>query len=116
MVYISKKNINFTVKSDETILTGERTSIFNNEIITYKEDENTLIKFNLKKETLIRENNDILIEYNFKEKKAKIFIKELSKEIYPKLSIIQKNINKELVDITFTIEENNINYKIEVLK
>ncbi len=60
MIHISKQNIKYTIISNEQTLTGKRSSIFNNEIITYKEDESTLVKFNIKKELLERENNNII--------------------------------------------------------
>lgn len=116
MIHISKQNIRYTIISNEQTHTGKRSSIFNSETITYKENEETLVKFNIKKELLERENNDILIKYDFKKKEASIYLKELNNYIYPKLIIKEKTINKDKIDILFNIEDNTINYKIEVLK
>ena len=103
MITISKINIKFTVVSDENTITGKRSSIFNNETFTYTEDDNTLVKFNIKKEILERENNDILIKYDLKKEKASIFLKELNKYIYPNIIIKDKDIGNSNVNIVFCI-------------
>lgn len=114
-----KLNILVKVKSDDSNTEYTTPAIFADEVIKYKSKDNTLEIFDYKNNILIRENNKLRMEYIFdidKKTLGTIYIKELNNEM--KLNIETNKIerNNNDLDIEFKIENNIINYHIEVVK
>lgn len=112
---MSKINIIYKINNNDNIKSDKVRAIFLDGIITYNEDD-SIVKYNYNDDTLHRENNDLILDYDFNNEKAKIFIKELNKEINPVLKVL--NIDKENNDmkIKFKLEEEIIEYEIKELK
>ncbi len=116
MISISKVNLKYKIISDEEKKEEKLSGIFNNGRIVYKEDTNTKMTIDLKKESLERENNDILIKYDFSNEEATIYLKDLNKTLTPKLEVKSKEITDNSMNIMFYIEDNIISYYVEVIK
>lgn len=87
------------------------------EILIYKEKDNTTVKYDYKENILIRENSSISLKYKFnKEKltKGKVFIKDLKNELEIVIKTKEIIINKQNIDITYMIDQESFNYKVEV--
>lgn len=88
-------------------------------IVTYKEadDQHTTTSYNYKTKELTRENDSLKMHYRFNKAKnsnGTIFVKELNRTFDLQIktkSIIQTDYN---VEIDFSVEGQNFNYKIEV--
>lgn len=80
----------------------------NSRVLTYKEKDDTLVKYYYDKGILTRENKNIVMKYNFINKKltiGEILIKDLNKSLNLNIyttSIIQKDRN---IEIHYEIEE-----------
>lgn len=115
---MSKVKIKVSVNDD---IEKEYNAIYREKekLLTYKEEDNTLVKFNYKDNILIRENDSIFMQYKFVNKKTsknKIFIKDLKQ--YLDITLFTKSIlvKDNIINITYVIEDNLFNYKIEVIK
>lgn len=115
---MSKVKIKVSVNDD---IEKEYNAIYleKEKLLTYKEEDNTLVKFNYKDNILIRENDSIFMQYKFVNKKTsknKIFIKDLKQ--YLDITLFTKSIlvKDNIINITYVIEDNLFNYKIEVIK
>ena len=79
-----KRKIRATIENREEKVITETTAIYRDNIIKYKEEDNTTVVYNYKKHKLVRENKELRIEYIFsdaKEMTGLLFIKELNKTI-----------------------------------
>ncbi len=115
---MSKVKIKVSVNDD---IEKEYNAIYREKekLLTYKEEDNTLVKFNYKDNVLIRENDSLFMQYKFVNKKTsknKIFIKDLKQ--YLDITLFTKSIlvKDNIINITYVIEDNLFNYKIEVIK
>ena len=62
-----KRKIRATIENREEKVITETTAIYRDNIIKYKEEDNTTVVYNYKKHKLTRENTEIKIEYIFSE-------------------------------------------------
>ena len=85
------------------------------EVINYKEIDNTNVYYDLKNNTLIRDNDDIHMIYDFNNKKGTILIKELEKEVDLLLENIDIERNKNNIKVSYSIENNDFLYELEEL-
>lgn len=114
-----KFNILSSIKSNSENLSINTTAIIQDDIIKYKEDSNTLVKFNYLTNEFIRETNEIIIKYTFiksKNTKGLIYIKKLSKELEVEIKTTYLKRTNNDIEIKFIIEDNKFIYKIEVVK
>lgn len=116
---MAKESIRVTIKSNENNNSIETKAIIQDNIIKYKEDNNTLVIFNYSSNELIRENSDLQMNYFFSKENpttGTIFIKDLAKEL--KLEIKTKKLQRKNnnIEIKFLVEGNDFLYKIEVIK
>lgn len=90
-------------------------AVIEDNLIKYTEENGTKTLLNTNNFILIRENNDIYMKYDFKNKKGNIKIKELDKEV--SLDITNINIEKEdkIIEIKYNIEKDKFVYRLEVL-
>ncbi len=85
------------------------------EVINYKEVDNTNVYYDLKSNILIRDNDEIHMIYDFNNKKGNILIKEYDKEIEVLIENIDIERNKNNVRVSYSIENNDFLYELEVL-
>ena len=101
-----KINIKVSISDNTNNDSYEIKSIIQDEIIKYKEKDNTLVKYDLNKNILTRENDNLRMEYVFNkenETEGTIFIKELNNNI--KILINTNKLNR-INNNTYEIELN----------
>ena len=108
-----------STKSLEDNIEFETNAIQIENIVKYKENDETLTIFNYNTNELIRENHEFKMKYIFDENKVtygEIQIKENLQTIT--VPIITKKVlkKKQLTEITYEIENNQFIYRIEELK
>ena len=113
-------NIKITLTTPEETIENIYNAIFqpDQNIIIYKEKDDTKTKFNLKSLKLRRENKELIMEYLFKQEQLTIGIveiKSLQKRV--ELNLKTKKIlqSKDKVEIFYQIEEEQYKYKLEVI-
>ena len=103
-------------------LTDEKTynAIYHPEenTIIYKEEDKTTTKVSLNKKRLRRENEELLMEYLFAEKKNTkgiVTVKSLNKTL--ELNLKAKKINQvdKNIEIHYVLENEEYKYKLEVI-
>ena len=112
-------DIKISISNNETTENYETKAIIQNNIIKYKEKDNTIVKYNLEENILNRENTKLRLNYIFKlknKKIGKIFSKELNKEV--SINIFTNKIQRKYNNIIIEYEIDNINfiYRIEEIK
>lgn len=116
---MSKESIKVTIKNNQSNSTINVNAIIQDNIIKYKEEANTIVKFDYTTNELTRENNELRLNYLFLEDNKTegiIYVKDLKKELV--LEIKTKKIQRKNYDIEieFAVEEEEFLYKIEVIK
>lgn len=116
---MSKESIKVTIKNSENNSSFETNAIIRDNIIKYKEDNNTIVKFNYDTNELTRENSELRMNYLFSNENpttGTIFIKDLNKELELEIKTKRVQIKNNDIEIEFLVEENDFLYKIEVIK
>ena len=113
---MAKKDVIITVKSQEENSSYKIKSIIEDDIIKYKEKNNTLVKFDYNKNTLVRENDELRMDYVFRRNEkteGTIRVKDLNKII--KIPIETKTLKRKNnnIEIEFLVSEDLFLYKIE---
>ena len=90
-------------------------STINNDIIKYNEIDNTKVSYDLNKNILERDNDDLHMIYDFNNKKGTILIKEMNRELELSIENIDIERNKNNVRVSYTIENNDFLYELEEL-
>ena len=85
------------------------------EVINYKELDNTNTYYDLKNNILIRDNDDLHMIYDFNNKKGAILIKEFDRDVEVLIDNIDIERNKNNVRVSYSIENNDFLYELEVL-
>ena len=85
------------------------------EVINYKELDNTTVYYDLKENILIRDNDDIHMIYDFNNKNGSILIKEMDRELSISIENVDIERNKNNVRVSYSIENNDFLYELEVL-
>lgn len=85
------------------------------EVINYKEIDNTNVYYDLNNNILIRDNDDIHMIYDFNNKKGNILIKGMDRELELLIENIDIERNKNNVKVSYSIENNDFLYELEVL-
>ena len=101
------------VKIDNTENTVDYT--IDSEVINYKDLDNTNTYYDLKNNILIRDNDDLHMIYDFNNKKGTILIKEFDREVEVLIDNIDIERNKNNVRVSYSIENNDFLYELEVL-
>lgn len=116
---MSKIRVKVTIKNPEANISNEINAILQDDILKYKENEDTTVVFSYKEKRLIRENNELRMDYIFKEKNesiGEILVKELNKKIKIDIKAKKIMIKEENIEIIFDVEENEFIYKVEVIR
>ena len=110
------KNAKVSLITNKEKLTYEVNIEIKNDKINYQEnnDELTRVLYDKTNKTLIRDNKEIYMEYDFNMNKASIYIKDLKKEI--NLSLRTKNIveSDKLIDIEYLLDNEVYRYIIDM--
>lgn len=114
-----KRRIKATIENKDNTVITKTTAIYQDNIIMYKEEDNTTVIYSYSKHRLIRENKDLKIEYIFskdKSTKGLLLIKELNTTM--ELEIKTKVIEEEKINtyIEFEIDKEMFKYRIEAIK
>ena len=119
---MSKINIHAELKTSEKSYDYILPAIYHEDdkTIIYKEkdDQNTTMKFDYKNKILYRENDSLRMIYKFKKNETsqgEIFVKGMNRNFFIKLKTLNIKENDINIDIRFLVENENFNYKIEVL-
>lgn len=115
-LWVIKVKIKVTLIANKSMLETKTTAVFTKKEIIYYEKDNTKAIYNYQKDILIRDNNELYLEINFRNNEMIVFVKEINKKLkLPiKTEYIKKATNK--LEIKY-INDNNINiYKIEGVK
>lgn len=118
---MSKINIHTKLKTQEKTYEYVVPAIFREDdsIIIYKEkdDQRTTTTFNYRTKELIRENDSLKMNYLFnkgKNSRGTIYIKELGRKFDLTINTSDIKRNNQNIEITFSVEGQPFNYKIEV--
>ena len=114
-----KIDIKVTIKNDLEDSSYETSAIIHDGIIAYKEKDDTKVMYSLETNSLVRENDELRMDYLFdmsKKTNGTITIKEYNKDVY--VSILTKKIERKNNDIEvhFSIEDKEFLYKVEEIK
>ena len=112
---MKKIKIKTSIISDNTKIKKNLIGNIESGIISYEDTNNSYIYLDINRDELIRENEEIILKYLFKEKEKTIgiiFIKNMKKELEIELltNKIEKNKNKYFV--SYSIDQNKIDYEI----
>lgn len=116
---MAKKDVIVTIKSQEENSSYKIKSIIEEDVIKYKEENNTLVRFDYSKNTLVRENSEMRMDYVFRRKEkteGTIRIKKLDKilsVVIETKKLIRKNND---IEIVFKIADDEFLYRIEEVK
>lgn len=116
---MSKVRIKVEIKNSEENNLREVDAIISDSKLKYKEEENTTVVFSYLDKTLVRENNELRMDYTFdlnKETIGRIYIKELNKKLEIKIKTTKLKIENNDIEVSFIVEDNKFNYKVEVIK
>ena len=117
--FMPKFSINVTIKNEEEDNTISTKAILQDSLLKYKENQETVVIYNYDKNSLVRENNDLRMDYLFdvdRNTEGCIFIKEIGQKIKVKIKtkkLVRKNNN---IEIHFVVEGKDFLYKIEEIK
>lgn len=116
---MSKIKIKVSIINKENQIIKETNAIKTDDIIKYKETDNSLAIYNYNLNELYRENDELRMRYRFNENKkteGNIFVKSINRDI--SIQIKTKKIKKENdnIEIEFMVENDKFLYKIEVIE
>ena len=114
-----KIKLKVLIKSNDNNTEFETMAILQENLIKYKETDETTVVFDCNNLILTRENNELRMEYRFNEERpttGKILVKDLNKEL--EIEIKTKKIERKGNDvkIQFIVENNEFLYHIEEIK
>ena len=115
-----KIKIKIKIYSNEEKTEYEVFGIYNEEQnkIIYKEPDNTTTSYDYKNKSLIRENTELKMEYNFTTKntsRGRILIKDLNQNIEVSIKTINIEQKEKNTQIEYEIEKQKFKYIIEVI-
>lgn len=111
-----KINIITRIKSKTSDLKIKTTAIIQDEILKYQEEKNKIVIFFYQENKLIRETNELKINYIFDQEKetiGTIFIKNLNKYINVPIKTIKFEKENYNVDIIYKIEKEKYHFQIK---
>ncbi len=116
-----RKNVRITVISNDKKTVYETKAIISDNSIIYieKDNKNTKVNFNYDKKQLIRENQELSMQYNFlSNEKTNGYLKihELNKTVQVEIKTEIITCTKHNIRVKFTVESEPIEYLIEVIE
>ena len=116
---MSIRKIKVSLESEESKFQETVKALFQDNILKYKEKGETTVILNLEKNTFLRENNQLKLEYQFdteKETEGKIYSKELNRSVIVTVKTDEIKKEKNDIEIVFEVEEKKFKYHIEVIE
>lgn len=98
--------------SEEELITD---CIIENNIYKYKEENGTDVILDMNNNTLVRNNNDIDMKYDFNNKKGNLLVKELDKVFNLDMNNVSIYRDEKVIDLKYSIDKERFNYRLEVL-
>ncbi len=114
-----KLDVLIKVKSKDSNIEYKTTAIMTDGVIKYKSNDNTKEIFDYNNYKLIRENDEMRMDYLFDEKQTTtgiVFVKELNQSVGVNIKTNKIERNNNDIEIEFEVENNTIKYHIEVIK
>ena len=114
---MSKIDIEVTVKNSEVTDSYKVKAIVQNNVIKYKEPDDTTVIFDYEENRLVRENDQMKMMYYFNEKENSIIlIKDYNRHIDVDLKTKKIKKKDNNLEIEFEIDKEKFLYRIEELK
>lgn len=111
---MAKIRIRVTIKNSETEDSYEVNAIIQDNIIKYREADDTKVSFDYNKNKLIRENNQMKMLYYFDNKEeSSILVKEYDRSIKLLINTISIKKEKNNLEVNYKIDEEEFLYRIE---
>ena len=98
--------------SEEELITD---CIIENNIYKYKEENGTDVILDMNNNTLVRNNNDIDMKYDFNNKKGNLLVKELDKVFNLDMNNVSIYRDEKVIDLKYSIDKERFNYRLGVL-
>lgn len=119
VILLEKVNLHIKLISNDNVLDEKTIGTVNNDSdeLIYFEKSTTKVKFNYQKNTLIRENNDLRLEFAFKKNSTTtgiINIKELQKNLEVDIKTIDIKQTKNSLEIKYLLEAEEYLYVISM--
>lgn len=118
-----KINIRVTLKNNNSDITKETTGFFHDDKINYIEEDNTKMVFDYRDKTLLRETNNLRMNFKFEENKEtllKMTYKELDADMEIPIKTNKIEINDKNIEIEYELKNENEKeffiYRIEEIK
>lgn len=111
-----EKQAKITLRTDEEVIEyGININIKNNKInYTETDSKHTNVFLDLGEKLLIRENEELYLEYNFSSNQGMIYLKEIGNNITMNLNTERYQILEKRIEIMYKIDENSYEYIIEM--
>lgn len=114
-----KLNIKVTVNNDLENIDFISKAIIQDNLLKYKEKDNTTVIYDYEKNSLFRENNELRMEYSFnsaKKTQGSIKIKELNRTVKIDIKTNKLERKNNNIEVEYIIEDKPFLYKIEEIK
>lgn len=111
-----EKQAKITLRTDEEVIEyGININIKNNKInYTETDSKHTNVFLDLGEKLLIRENEELYLEFNFSSNQGMIYLKETGNNITINLNTEKYQILEKRIEIMYKIDENSYEYIIEM--
>ncbi len=112
-----KANIKIKIKTNNKQKENNYKAIVSNDysVFKYIEEDTTKTVFDMNKNVLSRENDELYMEYFFDKNKGKVYIKEIDKEFLIDLKKVKVDRKDNNIKISYNIDEDKFIYELEVL-
>lgn len=111
-----EKQAKITLKTQEEVIENDINIQIKNKKINYIETDSkhTNVFLDLDEKLLIRENEELYLEYNFSSNQGIIFLKETGNNIAININTEKYQILDKRIEIMYKIDENSYEYIIEM--
>lgn len=112
---MSRIKINYSINNEYDDINSVTKAILKDNIITYKEEDKTKVKYDYDNRRLERTNDNMSMIYDFKNGEAIIDVISVGSTIKLKLESLEYSNNDYNLIEKFKLEEETIEYRIEVI-
>ena len=113
---MSKIKISYSIKNEYDDINSTTKANLKDNIISYKEEDGTKVNYNYDNRRLERTNDNMSMVYDFSNGEAIIDVKSVGSVIKLKLESIDYNKDEFNLIEKYKLEDEIIEYRIEVLK
>ena len=114
-----KLKILVTIKNEEENTSYEVDAIIQDNILKYKENNNTMVLYNYDRNILTRENEELRMDYVFdikRKTKGTIQVKEINQKVDIDLKTNKLERKNNDIEVHFSIDDKDFLYRIEEIK